>query len=260
MSHASRRSVALAVAWRTLHNVFTTPAILLPSLIFPLVFFTAFAGGLSQVAKLPGFHFPAGYTAFQFVFALLQSAAFGGVFTGFSIARDFETGFLNRLSLTPLRSSALIAGHLAGVVVFGFLQSDFYLVVGVALGVDIQAGVGGAFVLLLLATVIAAGFGALGAWLALEAGSGEAVQGMFPLLFVAFFLSSMNTPRNLIQLDWFRAIATANPVSYLIECVRSLIITCWDGEALALGFGIALVISIVAFALASHALKERMAR
>ena len=75
-------SVAFAVAWRVLHNVFTTPSLLLPGLIFPLFFFTAFAGGLSRVDNIPGFDFPNGYTAFQFVFVLLQSAAFGGVFTG----------------------------------------------------------------------------------------------------------------------------------------------------------------------------------
>jgi ABC-2 type transport system permease protein len=97
-------SVAVAVASRTLRTVFTNPSLLLPSLIFPLFFFTAFAGGLSRVQDVPGFDFPPGYTAFQFVFVLLQSAAFGGVFTGFGIARDFVSGFARRLLLAaPIR-------------------------------------------------------------------------------------------------------------------------------------------------------------
>ena len=79
-------NVAEGVAWRTLKNVFTNPALLFPSLIFPLFFFTAFAGGLARVRDVPGFDYPPGYTAFQFVFVLLQSAAFGGVFTGFGVA------------------------------------------------------------------------------------------------------------------------------------------------------------------------------
>jgi ABC-2 type transport system permease protein len=91
--------VAGAVAWRSVHNIVRSPARLLPSLIFPLFFFTAFAGGLSSVANVPGFDFPSGYTAFQFVFVLLQAAAFGGVFTGFGIAADFEFGFARRLML-----------------------------------------------------------------------------------------------------------------------------------------------------------------
>ena len=82
--------------------------------------------------------------------------------------------------------------------------------------------------------------------MALRTGSGEAVQGMFPLFFVLLFLSSMKLPRNLIQTDWFRAVATWNPVSYLIEGIRSLLITGWDAEALALGFGFAAAIAVIA--------------
>ena len=88
-----------ASAWRNLHNFFTNPTLIVPALLFPLFFFTAFAGGLSEVADVPGFDYPAGYTAFQFVFVLLQSSAFGGVFTGFAMARDFESGFGRRMML-----------------------------------------------------------------------------------------------------------------------------------------------------------------
>ena len=95
-------SVAQGVAWRVLHNVFTNPSLLIPSLVFPLFFFVAFAGGLSRIGQVPGFDYPPGYTAFQFVFVLLQSAAFGGVFTGFGIARDFESGFGRRLLISAL--------------------------------------------------------------------------------------------------------------------------------------------------------------
>jgi ABC-2 type transport system permease protein len=86
------------------------------------------------------------------------------------------------------------------------------------------------------------------------------VQGFFPALFVFLFISSMNMPRDLIPIDWFRIAATANPVSYLIEGVRSLIITGWNGQALALGFGVAVAVSVVAMAASSWVLKERLAR
>jgi len=104
------RGVVRAVTWRGVHSYFTNPALLVPSTIFPLIFLAAFAGGLSAVGDVPGFHFPAGYTAFQFVFVLLQSAAFGGVFTGFSMAMDFEGGFARRLLLSsPNRRGILSA-------------------------------------------------------------------------------------------------------------------------------------------------------
>jgi ABC-2 type transport system permease protein len=142
----------------------------------------------------------------------------------------------------------------------GIAQSVVYLVVGLVAGVDVRSGVGGALVLLVLATVIVLGFGGLGMLFALRTGSGEAVQGLFPLLFIMLFLSSMALPRHLIEQDWFRIVATINPVSYLIEGMRSLIVEGWNGEALALGFGIATVIAVLGLAGASIALRGRLTR
>ena len=115
-------------------------------------------------------------------------------------------------------------------------------------------------VLFVFSFLVALGFGALGAFAALRTGSAEAVQGLFPVFFVFLFLSSMAIPRDLIETDWFRIVATLNPVSYLLECVRSLIIAGWDAEALALGFGVAIAIDVIALTLAGRALRTRLAR
>jgi ABC-2 type transport system permease protein len=179
---------------------------------------------------------------------------------GTDLARDIQSGFLNRLALTPMRGGALIAGQLAGIATMGFVQAVFYLAVGLAVGVHLASGVAGAVVLLALATLIAISFGSLGAFFALRTGSGEAVQGLFPLLFVSLFLSSMNLPRNLIEIDWFRYAATANPVSYLIEGIRSLIITGWDWQALALAFGIAGILGVCSLGAGAWALRMRLTR
>ncbi len=140
------------------------------------------------------------------------------------------------------------------------LQAVFYITVGLLLGVRFASGPGGIAVLLVYAALVSLGFGALGSFLALRTGSGESIQGLFPVLFVFLFISSMNTPRDLIAVDWFRTLATLNPVSYLIECVRGLIITGWDMEALALGFGIAAILAVVSLVAASWALGQRMER
>jgi ABC-2 type transport system permease protein len=247
------------LARRSILRTSRQPAAIVSPLLFPLMLLAVNAGGLRASTLLKGF--PTGsFFAFALAVPFIQGALFATMNAGTDLARDIQTGFLNRLALTPLRGSALIAGHLAGVVAQGFAQSVVYLGVGLAAGVDIESGPGGALLLLVLATVIAAGFGALGAYLALRTGSGESIQGMFTLLFVAFFLSSMNAPRNLIGVDWFRAVATANPISYLVEGVRSLIIVGWDGEALGLAFACGAGILVLSLALASGALKERMAR
>ena len=103
-------------------------------------------------------------------------------------------------------------------------------------------------------------FACFGTFVALRAGTGEAVQGFFPLFFVLLFLSSASLPRNLIELDWFRTIATYNPVSYLVEGMRSLVITGWDGAGAGEGFGISAVMIVGFLALSSRALRTRLAR
>jgi ABC-2 type transport system permease protein len=190
----------------------------------------------------------------------MQGAIFATMNGGADLARDIQTGFLNRLALTPMRGAALILGQLAGVVVLGLAQAIVFLSAGLAGGAGIAAGVGGAIVIFALSVVDSLAFGSIGALMALRTGSGEAVQGLFPLLFVLLFLSSMNLPRNLIETDWFRQVATYNPVSYFIEAFRSLIIEGWNGEALALGFGLAAGLAAVALSLASLSLKRRLVR
>jgi ABC-2 type transport system permease protein len=250
VGHLARRSVV-----RTLRQ----PANVVFPLVFPLALLAVNAGGLRPATKIPGFPTDS-FVAFALAVPFMQGALFATMNAGTDLARDIQTGFLNRLSLTPMRSGALLAGQLAGVVVMGLIQAVVYLGVGLAVGVDLRSGAAGALVLLGLAVLIALGFGGLGAFVALRTGSGEAVQGFFPLFFVLLFISSMNMPRNLIEVTWFRDVATANPVSYLIEGIRSLIITGWDGETLGIAFAVAVGITIVALAASSWALTERMAR
>jgi ABC-2 type transport system permease protein len=185
---------------------------------------------------------------------------FVSISAGTSLGRDIETGFLNRLALTPLRTDAMLVGQLGGAFVLGIVQAIVYLLVAFAIGVGFASGAGGVIVLLLLSLTISFAFASLGGLLALRLGSGEAVQGIFPLLFVTLFLSSSSLPRNLIKATWFRDVATYNPVSYLLEALRSLVITGWDAQALALGIGFAVALLTVALALSQRAMKTRLAR
>ncbi|CAN5146155.1 N/A [soil metagenome] len=249
----------LLLARRSVLRTARQPANVAFPLVFPLLLLAVNSGGLNAATRLPGFPTDS-FVAFALAIPFIQGALFATMNAGTDLARDIQTGFLNRLALTPMRGVALLAGQLGGVLTLGVIQALVYLGVGLAVGVRPESGPLGILVLLAFAILVSVGFGALGAFAALRTGSGEAVQGLFPLFFVFLFLSSMNMPRNLIEIDWFRFVATANPVSYLIECVRSLIITGWDGEALALGFGIAAAITVVALTLASVSLSSRMTR
>src|SRR3954469_1063845 len=240
-SRASTRSVALAVAARTIHNVFTNPALLLPSVVFPLFFFTAFAGGLSRVSSIPGFHFAPGYTAFQFVFVLIQSSAFGGVFTGFGVARDFEMGFGRRLLLAAPNRRAIIAGYAIAAVV----RATFTMVVitGVALiagmnvggsGVDLFGLYGLAFLLNLGAALWAVG-------VALRVRTIQGGPMMQVPIFLTLFLAPVYVPLDFLP-GWIHAVATVNPFTALLGAGRDLI----SGEASGVGLAFAVVAGLIA--------------
>ena len=248
-----------ALALRSVTRTLRQPASAIPPLIFPVMLMLVNAAGLDSSTRLPGFPTDS-FLAFALAVPFIQGALFSTMNAGTDLARDIQTGFLNRLALTSMRGSALIAGQLGGIVVLGLVQAVFYVAVGLAVGVEFASGPLGILVLLGFAALVSVGFGALGIFLALRTGSGEAIQGLFPLLFVFLFISSMNAPRDLIEVGWFQVAATANPVSYLIELVRSLIITGWDAEALVLGFTVAIVIAVSALLLASWALVDRLAR
>ena len=248
-----------AVARRSVVRTARQPAAVVFPLVFPMMLLLVNSGGLEASTKLPGFPTDS-FVAFALAVPFIQGALFSTMNSGTDLARDIQTGFLNRLSLTSIHGTALIAGLLAGAVVLGLAQASFYIVVGRLVGVHFASGLPGIVALLFFAALISVAFGAVGLFLALRSGSGETVQGMFPALFVFLFLSSMNAPRDLIAVDWFRHVATVNPVSYLIECVRRLIITGSDAKSLALGFGIGVVIAGVSLVLASWALRQRLER
>jgi ABC-2 type transport system permease protein len=247
------------IAWRSVRRTVRQPANVIAPLTFPLILLAVNSNGLRAATHLPGFPTHS-FVSFFLPFAFIQGALFAALTAGTDLARDIDSGFLNRLALTPMRSIALLLGQLGGVMVLALIQALFYLTIGLIFGVRLKSGLAGGVVMIALAAVIALGFAAFGAFAALRTGSTEAVNGIFPVFFVFLFISSINIPRDLMSTDWFRWVATANPVSYLIEGMRSLIITGWDGQALGLAFGIGLAVVVVGFALAVAALPERMAR
>ncbi|MEA2398289.1 MAG: type transport system permease protein [Thermoleophilaceae bacterium] len=247
------------LARRSVLRTLRQPAQIVPALAFPLILLAVNSSGLKSATKLP--HFPTqSYLTFALAIPFMQGALFSVMNAGTDMARDVETGFLNRLALTPLRGSALLAGLLSGALVLGAIQAAAYLLVGLAAGASFAAGLPGVLVIFALSMVMTVGFGSVGLFAALRTGSGEAVQSLFPVFFVFLFLSSMNLPRNLIQTDWFREVATYNPITYLLEAIRSLLVKGWDGEALALGFGVAVAVVVVGMFGASLALRSRMVR
>jgi ABC-2 type transport system permease protein len=239
---AGFRTVARAVAWRSIHNFLNNKALLIPALIFPLFFFASFAGGLSAVSKVPGFDFPTGYTAFQYVFVLMQSAAFGGVFTGFGIARDFETGFGRRYLLAATDRRGIIAGYgiaaLARAFVTWAVLTTVALVAGMQIdgsGVDLVGMYALAILVNITATLWASG-------VALRVRSIQGGPLMQLPIFLILFLAPVYVPLSLLS-GWIHAVASVNPVTALLEAGRGFI--SGDPTVIALAFGLGIVLPIV---------------
>ena len=252
-------SHVLLLARRSVVRTLRQPAMVVPSIFFPLLLLSINSSGLESTTRLPGFPTDS-YFEFALAIPFVQGALFSANSAGTNMANDIESGFLNRLSLTPLRRVALMMGQLTGILVLGLIQALTFLTVGLVFGNGLAAGPAGAVVLVALSLTISLAFGCIGAFVALRSGNGESVQGVFPLFFAALFLSSMALPRDLIENDWFRTVADWNPVSYMLEGIRSLVIVGWDAEALALGFACAGGVALIALVGASAALRTRMVR
>jgi len=232
--------VVEGVAWRTLKLVVTTPSILLPSLLFPLFMFTAFAGGLSQVQNIPGFDFDDGYTAFQFVFVLLQSAAFGGVFTGFSVARDFEYGFARRLLLASPNRSGIVLGYALAAFLRWVIVAALITVVALVAGMHVSGDPAELVALYSLAFLVnVCGF-MWSAGIAMRFRTIQAGPLMQMPVFILLFFAPVYVPLDLLS-GAMHGVASANPITYVLEAGRSLI--SGQPEEVLLAFALAAVLA-----------------
>jgi ABC-2 type transport system permease protein len=240
-------AVARGVAWRTLHNVFTNPSLFIPSLIFPFFFFTAFAGGLSRVEDVPGFDFPPGYTAFQFVFVLLQSAAFGGVFTGFGIARDFESGFSRRLLLAAPNRIGIVLGYAGAALVRWGVTAVALTVVALAVGMEVAGSGVDIFGLYLLALLLNVAAVLWAAGVAMRLRTMQAGPVMQMPVFLILFFAPVYVPLSLLQ-GWIHALATVNPITRVLEAGRGLIAGSPTEVAVAFAVALGLVAALTLWA------------
>jgi ABC-2 type transport system permease protein len=233
-------SVAGAVLRRNLIHAFTNPALLIPSAVFPLLFFVAFAGGLSNVANVPGFDFPSGYTAFQFVFVFLQSAAFGGVFTGFAAAGDFESGFGRRLLLASPRRRGIIAGYALAAMARWFFTATIVSVAAAIAGMHVDGAIAQLVALVSLALLVNLTATLWGVGMALRFQSLQAGPAMQIPVFLILFMAPVHVPLDLIS-GWVHDAASYNPLTALLESGRGFISGAPDVVGLAYLAGIGLV-------------------
>jgi ABC-type multidrug transport system permease subunit len=222
MSRGGFWSVARAVAWRSAHNFFTNPVMIIPALLFPMFFFTAFAGGLSRVDSVPGFEYPGGYTTFVYGFVLLQASAFGGVFTGFAVARDFESGFSRRMLLAASDRNGIVAGYWLAALMRALFTVAVITAVGLLTGLEISGGVVDVVGLYTLALLVNAAAMLFGSGVAMRMRTMQAGPLIQLPAFLILFLAPVWVPYDLLT-GWVQAAASVNPITLVIESIRGLL-------------------------------------
>jgi ABC-2 type transport system permease protein len=245
--------VARAVGWRNVHNWFTNPALLIPSLMFPLFFFTAFAGGLSRVQSIPGFDYEAGYTTWIYGFVLLQASTFGGVFTGFSVARDFESGFARRLMLGATNRGGIIAGYWLSALTRSITTITVITIVALLTGLELDGGgidLLGLYTLALLVNVLAMLFGTGVAMRLRTMQAGPLIQ--MPA-FLLLFLAPVWVPYDLLT-GWVQAAAAVNPLTLVLDTERGFLVG--DPTKVLPAFGVVLLLVAVSLLWARGGLKS----
>ena len=247
-----------ALAWRSIVTTIRLPQAWFPALFFPLVLmaiFTASFGGAP--GTIPGFPPVRSFLDFAVSGAIIQGVLIGGTSAGAAFATDIEGGFFDRLVASPTSRTSILTGRLGASIALGVGQALLFISVAAIFGARVDGGVLGIFIVVVIATLFAAAVGGLGIFLALRTGSGEAVQGMFPLFFALLFFSSAFFPLD-TMVGWYHDVAALNPITYLVESMRLEIIggaTIWTALA---GIGIALGLAVITVGASALALRRRL--
>lgn len=254
---AKSARVVRALGARSIRQTFRRPQLLAPIVVFPTLLLAIQTGGAGASIELPGFPPVQSFLQFMLAGSMMQSMMLAGNSGGIAFAVDIEMGFTDRLFAAPIPRFAIVLGRLAGTAALGLFASLWFLAIGLIFGAEIEGGVAGALLAILLVTASALAVGGIGAAIALRTGSASVVQGLFPLVLVVLFLSSAFFPQELM-IEPAKTIAQYNPLSFIVEGVREPIISGIDAtqtlEAVAAIAGIV----VLGLMLSSRALKHRL--
>ena len=260
-TRAPAQTSVIAQTWalsvRSIQSLLRQPSLVIPSLIFPLFFAALGTSSFSRAIELPGFPAVDSYLDFALAGAIVQGILFGSTTGATALATDIENGFFDRLLASPSTRTGIIVGRMAGGMAYGAFQTLFFVLVLLPFGLTIKGGVGGVIGLMVSGTILALAIGALMSAMALITGSSEAVQGAFPLLFIALFFSSAFFPRETMS-GIYGTLADLNPVSHLVEGMRDLVIEGVSASALARAILVPAALAVVSIALSLRALRHRL--
>ena len=245
----------VTIAGRSIRGIFREPEFFIPALIVPVFFFAVNVGALQDFAQQSGVVID--FKAFQLPVAIIFAVT--GVSRASALVTDIQSGYFDRLLLTPIRRPMLLLGLMAADIVSIVLLTIPVLLLGLAIGVRFETGVLGMVVFILYGALWGLAFAGFPYAIALKTGNPAAVNSSFILFFPFAFLTTSFLPKEALT-GWLSAVATYNPVTYVLEALRSLITQGWEWEVLAKGVLVTVALMTFTFGLASLAMRGRVRR
>jgi ABC-2 type transport system permease protein len=246
------------LAVRSLTTILRTPEALLPPVAISIFFLVIYQSTLGKAASfIPGIG--GSYLGFILPLSIVSGSLAGSGIAAQNLVRDIERGYFDKLLLTPVRRAALLLAPItAGAVILG-LQSTIVVLVGLLLGLQPATGILGLLVVIGLGVLLGIGFAGFTVSAALGSGSAAATQGASFLFFPLTFLAPTFVPLALLS-GWLAVAAKLNPITYVLEAMRSLLNTGWDAEAIGISILACLILAVAMYALAAFALTVRTRR
>ena len=244
----------ISVSERAVRSVVRDPETTVPALVIPVFMYLMTVGALEDFAQsIPDLD----YRAFQLPVAVLFAVT--GISRATTVVADIQSGYFDRLVMTPVNRLALLLGLMVADFLLVVLLTIPVIIMGFIAGVTFETGVAGILVFMLIGGIWGLIFSGFPYAIALKTGNAAAVNMSFLLFFPFLFMTSLFVPREAMT-GWLSAAADYNPVTYVLAALRSLIYGGWDGQAILNGIIAIAAVGVVSIGMALAALKGRATR
>ncbi len=231
---------------RNLKTWLAVPANVIAPLFISGLLFILFGAMFERTISLGGFGTD-DYQAFLVAWIIVQVVVFSGTDSGFALLTDILSGYFDKLLLAPINRFSILFGTLMVSGTRALLQALIVVFLALALGVDFQAGVLGVLAMLALAVLFGLVWSCLGIMIALKTKNAQATQSAGLLFFPFIFLTTAFMPEDQLT-GWFKVAVKINPVTYVMEAMRAIVLEGWEWGTIFTGVWIAGVMLAVLLA------------
>jgi ABC-2 type transport system permease protein len=241
---------------RSIRQIWRPWLALIPSLFMPVFFFAVNSTALQAFSQVPGFP-DVSYKDFIAPVAIFTAIFFSAGNAGIELVQDIDNGYFKKLIIMPINRLAIILGRLTEVAILSLIQGGVVVVLLLLVGVRFKTGIPGILAIFAMLILFAMGWSCIGMIAALRTQNARLVQSMFILVFPFLYLTTSQAPLNLLP-PTFATFARYNPVTYIIEGTRALVLSDWSHPAIWQGFLVATILFIVMVTLTVQSFRKAL--